>query len=98
MANGGATMAQDRTVRKELQREQGEQRELLDQWSQNTRRTVDFLSELGEINVEVFGRFSRQQLELLGALMEAGTRQLQLFTPSGDYYKDLLDRESSLIG
>ena len=91
-------MAQDRTVQKELQREQREQREVLDQLSQNTRRTVDLLSELGEINAEVFGRLSRQQLELLGAFMEAGTRQLQLFTPRGDYYKDLLDRESSLIG
>jgi Uncharacterized protein conserved in bacteria (DUF2188)/Phasin protein len=90
-------MAQDRTVQKELEREQREQKELLGQWSQNTQRTFDFLRELGEINATVVGRFSRQQLDLLSALMEARNRQLQLITPNGDYYKDLLDRESSLI-
>ena len=88
-------MAQDKTVQKEAQREQ---RELLDQWSQNSRRTFDFLRELGEINAAVVGRLSRQQLDLLSALMEARNGHLQLIAPDGDYYKDLLGRESSLIG
>ena len=82
---------------REQAREQREQKQTLDQLSQITTSTFDFLRELGNINASLFGSFSRQQLNLLSASVEAGTRQLQLFMwPSGDY-KDLLDRESSLL-
>ena len=82
---------------REQARERREQRELLDQWSQMTTSTFDFLRELGDINARLFARFSRQQLDFLSASMEASTRQLQLFAwPSGDY-KGLLNRESSLL-
>jgi hypothetical protein len=78
--------------------EQREQRELLDQWSQTTRKTFELFQELGDINASLFGRVSRQQLELASAFLEAGTKQLQLFTqPRTEYYKRLLDGQSSLI-
>jgi Uncharacterized protein conserved in bacteria (DUF2188)/Phasin protein len=78
--------------------EQREQRELLDQWSQTTRKTFELFQELGDINANFFGRFSRRQLELASAFMEAGTKQLQLFTqPGAEYYRSLLDAQSSLI-
>jgi Uncharacterized protein conserved in bacteria (DUF2188)/Phasin protein len=82
---------------REQAREQREQKQLLDQWSQIATSTFDLLRELGDINASLLGRFSRQQLDFLSASIEAGTRQLQLLAwPSGDY-RYLLDRESSLL-
>ena len=81
--------ANDRAVQKE-------QSEQLDQWSQLTTRTFDLFRELGDINANLVSRFSRQQLEFLRASIEVGTKQLQLFTPR-EYYRHLLDRESSLL-
>ncbi|MDQ3810914.1 MAG: DUF2188 domain-containing protein [Chloroflexota bacterium] len=76
---------------------QNEQSEQLGQWSQITKRTFDLLRELGDINASLVSGFARQQLQLVGASTEVGTRQLQLFLQPRQYYRDLLDRESSLL-
>jgi hypothetical protein len=82
---------------REQAREQREQKQVLDQWSQIAASNFDLLKELADINASLLGRFSRQQLDLLSASIEAGTRQLQLLAwPSGGY-NYLLDRESSLL-
>jgi Phasin protein len=79
------------------EREQSERRELPAQWGQITATTFDFLKELGDINATIFGRLSRQQLDFLSASIEAGTRQLQLFTSPGGDYGSWMRRQASLV-
>jgi hypothetical protein len=90
-------MAREQVREQREQRTQRRRTELPDHWGRITTRTLDFLKELGEINASLLGRLSRQQLDLLSASIEAGTRQVRLLTWPGGDYRSLLGRQASLI-
>ena len=71
------------------------QKELIDQWSQLSRKTVDSLRELGEINARLVEQISRQQLNMLNASIEASARGTQLVSQAQGYGQ-LIDNQATL--
>ena len=69
--------------------------QLLNQWTGYTTTDLDSLKELADINIKLWERFFRQQLDVLNTSFEAAVRGTQAVTEAKDY-KDFLARQSAV--
>jgi phasin family protein len=51
--------------------------EMLKQWAELNKTTMQAMKELGEINTKVMTRLTEQQMEVVGLYMDGGTKQLE---------------------
>jgi hypothetical protein len=70
------------------------QTQLINQWSEFSRKTFESLSELGQISSRFVEQLSRQQLSVLNATVEATSRGTQLIRETYGYGK-LLENQST---
>jgi phasin family protein len=69
--------------------------QLLNQWPGYTTTDLASLQELADINIKLWERFFRQQLDVLNTSFEAAVRGTQAVTEAKDY-KDFLARQSAV--
>ena len=70
------------------------QTQLINQWSEFSRKTLESLSELGQISSRFAEQLSRQQQSMLNATVEATSRGTQLIRETYGYGK-LLESQST---
>ncbi len=69
--------------------------QLFNQWTGYTTTDLDSLKELADINIKLWERVFRQQLDVLSTSFEAAVRGTQAVTEAKDY-KDFLARQSAV--
>ena len=69
--------------------------QLLNQWTGYTTTDLDSLKDLVDINIKLWERLFRQQLDVLNTSFEAAVRGTQAVTEAKDY-KDFLARQSAV--
>ncbi|MGH8562948.1 MAG: phasin family protein [Gammaproteobacteria bacterium] len=72
------------------------QTELLDQWATVSRKALESMKELGQINERILARMTEQQQQILSACLEATSLELQMMGGAKDP-KDLLAKQAELV-
>lgn len=53
------------------------QNELIQQWTELNKATMEAIKELGEINTNAMTRLTQRQMDMVNLYMEGGTKQLE---------------------